>query len=131
MGVDGIRTRFDNLAATAGSIGDRIRTIAADAAQEINDLFGNDAHPIQERVIQLLEQVAHIGVSHPTFQQPASEQSAARQPDPTTAGQQQPAPERTSAPGSASAPDSSSPPEPTSTGSAPTSSPTSTGGSTK
>jgi hypothetical protein len=87
MAVDGIRQRFDALVADAESIGGRVKSILAKAAEEINSLFGTDSHPAQGSIIQRLEQAAHLATTSPALQVKAPEQAA----DPTPAGQQQPA----------------------------------------
>jgi hypothetical protein len=90
VAVDGIRARFDALGAEVGSIGERIKDIAAKAAVEINDLFGTDGHPAQFGIIQRLEQIANLAVSTPVFRQAAPQGGGQQAADPTPAGQAEP-----------------------------------------
>ena len=84
MAVDGLHHRFSGLVADAESVGGRIKEIIAKAAEEINDLFGDDNHPAQVSIIQRLEQAAHLAVSSPALRdKPVDSEEAA---DPTPAG---------------------------------------------
>lgn len=87
MAVGDIPDRFKHLIAEAGSIGERVKAVLERAAQEIDSLFGTDAHPAQLSIVQHLEQAAHVAVSSPALQVPAPEQAAG----PTSAGTSEPA----------------------------------------
>ena len=94
MAVEGIGERFDTLVADARTLGGQIRDKLAAVAKEINDLFGADSHPAQDRIVQFLERAAHVAVGTPGFSeqepadptsgQPAADTQPASSPEPTS-----------------------------------------------
>jgi hypothetical protein len=82
VGLDDVEQRFKQLRALDGSVGAKVHAILSDAAVEINKLV--ESSPALLTIVQHLEQAAHLSVTSPVLQVPAT--------DPTTA-----APENTGA----------------------------------
>lgn len=99
MGLANVEQRFRSLRTEAGTVAEKVHAVLAEAASKINDLVDGE-HPVLFSIIQHLEMAAHLSVSSPVLNEPATSAANPTQAAPVTAAADSPEVATSTAPNS-------------------------------